>query len=125
MIAIDDPEVLREVGVALDRYERALMANDLAELDALFWTAPQTRRFGATENLYGFEAIAAFRRARPNGAPQRVVLRRAITAFGRDVASADIEFQPVGSARIGRQTQCWVRTDAGWRIASAHVSLMV
>ncbi|MCQ8277917.1 oxalurate catabolism protein HpxZ [Acetobacteraceae bacterium KSS8] len=122
---IDDPEVLREVEEALDRYERALMANDLAALDALFWNAPQTRRFGATENLYGFESIAVFRRARPNGAPQRVVLRRSITTFGHDAASADIEFQPIGSERIGRQTQCWIRTDEGWRIASAHVSLMV
>ena len=121
---VDDPAVLAELAQALDRYEAALMGNDIATLDALFWQAPQTRRFGVAENLYGFAAIAAYRRARPGGAPPRTVLRRAITAFGRDFATADLEFQPVGTDRIGRQTQCWVRTPDGWRIVSAHVSMM-
>jgi len=121
---IDDPEVLAEIAILLARYEAALMANDIATLDASFWRSPQVRRFGAGENLYGFEAIAAYRLARPGGAPPRTILRQSITSFGRDFATADIEFQPSGSSRIGRQTQSWVRLPDGWRIVSAHVSFM-
>lgn len=121
---IDAPQVLAEVAALLAHYEAALMANDIATLDALFWRSPQVRRFGAGENLYGFEAIAAYRLARPGGAPPRTILRQSITSFGRDFATADIEFQPSGSSRIGRQTQSWVRLPEGWRIVSAHVSFM-
>jgi hypothetical protein len=53
MIEINSPEVVAEVEKAFARCERALMANDIAELDALFWKSPHTLRYGATENLYG------------------------------------------------------------------------
>lgn len=123
-IAIDDPATLADVTEQVARYEAALMANDVAVLDELFRHSPLTRRFGAAEQLYGFEAIAAYRRARPGGAPQRRILRQSITTYGVDFATADIEFQPTGTDRIGRQTQSWVRTHDGWRIVSAHVSFM-
>lgn len=123
-MTIDDPAVLAEVAGELARYEAALMQNDVATLDALFWQAPQVRRFGAGENLYGHRAIAAYRLARPGGAPQRRILRQSITSFGRDFASADIEFEPIGTNRVGRQTQCWARLPEGWRIVSAHVSFL-
>ena len=123
-MAIDDPEILAEIVVQLARYEAALMDNDIAVLDMLFWSSGLTRRFGANENLYGFDEIAAYRLARPGGAAQRQILRQSITSFGRDFASADIEFQPVGSERTGRQTQSWVRMTEGWRIVSAHVSFL-
>ena len=45
-----------------------------------------------------------------------------ISTFGRDVATANTEFVPTGSDAVGRQSQTWIRTDEGWRIASAHVS---
>ena len=64
---INDPEVVAEVQAAFDRYEAALMANDLAALDALFWPNPLTVRFGPGQNLYGIEAIAAFRTGRVGG----------------------------------------------------------
>ena len=123
-VTIDDPDVVAEIAVQLARYEAALMDNDIAVLDMLFWKSGLTRRFGANENLYGFDAIAAYRIARPGGAAPRRVLRRSITSFGRDFATADIEFQPVGSERTGRQTQSWVRAPEGWRIVSAHVSFL-
>lgn len=123
-IAIDDPATLAAVIEQVARYEAALMVNDLEVLDELFRHAPQTRRYGAAEQLYGFEAIAAYRRERPGGAPPRRILRQSITTYGADFATADIEFQPIGTDRIGRQTQSWVRTQDGWRIVSAHVSLM-
>ena len=122
--AIDDPGTLAEVGAAFAQYEAALMANDVATLDALFLDAPQTIRYGVGENLYGFEAIAAFRLARPGGSPSRRVLRRTVTSYGRDFATTHLEFQRPGETRIGRQSQCWVRMAAGWRIVAAHVSLM-
>ncbi|MFT9092700.1 MAG: AtzH-like domain-containing protein, partial [Gluconacetobacter sp.] len=74
--------------------------------------------------LYGFAEIAAFRQGRVGGSPQRRVLRRVVTTFGTDLATVNLEFQREGAARIGRQSQTWVRTDEGWKITCAHVSLM-
>ena len=123
-LILDDAETLSEVGAAFARYEVALMQNDVATLDALFLDAPQTIRYGVGEALYGFDAIAAFRRARPGGSPPRTVLRSAITTYGRDFATTNLEFRREGSARTGRQSQSWVRTASGWKIVSAHVSLL-
>ena len=61
MLEINIPEVVAEVTEAFQRYERALVANDVEALDALFWNNPNTLRFGIAENLYGYEAIASFR----------------------------------------------------------------
>lgn len=119
---INLPEVVAEVAAELARYERALTSNDVPGLDLLFWNSPETRRFGITENLYGYQAIAAFRAARPARGLAREVTRTAITTFGRDFASADIEFRREGHARSGRQTQVWVRMPEGWRVVAAHVS---
>jgi len=121
---INDPATLAEVSEAFALYERALMDNDVQTLDALFLAAPETVRYGVGENLYGFDEIAAFRRARPGGSPPRVVLRTAIATWGNDFATTNIEFRREGGSRIGRQSQSWVRTPQGWRIVSAHVSLM-
>jgi hypothetical protein len=121
---INLPEIVAEVRAQLERYERALVGNDLPELDALFWNSPHTRRFGVGETLYGYEAIAAFRAARPAKGLQREVTRTAITTFGRDFATADIEFRREGNPRTGRQSQTWVRLAEGWRVVAAHVSEM-
>ncbi|HEY8360786.1 MAG TPA: oxalurate catabolism protein HpxZ [Ramlibacter sp.] len=118
------PDVLAEVTAQFDRYEQALVTNDVAVLDELFWNSPHTLRYGAGENLYGFEAIAAFRAGRPAQGLQREVLRTVITTYGRDFATANIEFRRIGSERTGRQSQSWVRTPQGWRVVAAHVSLL-
>ncbi len=65
MMEINIPEVVAEVAEAFGRYERALVSNDVSELDALFWKSPHTLRYGVTENLYGYDAIADFRSKRP------------------------------------------------------------
>ncbi len=122
---INLPGVLAEVNAVFDSYEKALVGNDIAVLDALFWHSPLTLRYGAGENLYGFEAIQAFRQGRPAGNLMRTVTVRQVTTFGQDLAVANIEFQRAGSDRIGRQSQTWVRMPEGWRVVSAHVSLMV
>ena len=116
---INLPEVLDEVRAQFARYEKALTGNDVAVLDELFWDSPHTLRYGVGENLYGAAAIAAFRAARPAVGLDREVLRTAITTFGRDFATTN-----VGSARIGRQSQTWLRTPQGWRVVAAHVSLL-
>ena len=124
MLEINIPEVVAEVTEAFQRYERALVANDVAVLDALFWNNPHTLRFGIAENLYGYEAIASFRGNRPAIDLTRQLSNTVIVSYGRDLATANTEFQRVGSAMTGRQSHVWVRTDDGWRIAAAHVSLM-
>ena len=121
---INDPPILAEVTAAVDAYEVALMTNDVEALDGFFRDAPETVRYGVAENLYGFEAIAAFRIGRSGGSPQRSRLRTEITTFGRDFAVANVEFLREGAKRPGRQSQAWIRTQNGWKVASAHVSLL-
>ena len=124
MEPINDPLVLAEVNTAFDRYEQALVTNDVAVLDELFWNSPHTLRYGAGENLYGYEAIQAFRAGRPAKGLDRTILRRQVTTYGNGFATTHIEFERTGSTRIGRQTQAWMKTPDGWRVVSAHVSLM-
>lgn len=121
---INLPDVLAEVEAVFDEYERALVSNDIDVLDRLFWNHELTLRYGAGENLYGFSAIQAFRQGRPVANLERTVIRRQVTTFGRDHAVANIEFSRSGSARTGRQSQTWVRMPEGWRVVSAHVSLL-
>ena len=123
-LSINLPDVLAEVTAQFARYEKALTGNDVEVLDELFWNTPHTLRYGATENLYGYDAIRAFRAARPSQGLARTVLRTVITTYGHDFATADIEFERVGNARIGRQSQTWLRTAEGWRVVAAHVSWM-
>jgi ketosteroid isomerase-like protein len=119
---INIPEVVAEVRAAFERYEAALNANDVALLDESFWASPLTVRYGLGENLYGRDEILGFRKSRPPVDLRRRVLRTAITTFGRDFATANCEFLKLDSNRLGRQSQTWVRTPDGWRVASAHVS---
>ena len=124
MLEINIPEVLAEVTAAFQHYEHALVTNDVEALDALFWNNSNTLRFGIGENLYGYDAIAAFRSNRPTIDLTRQLKNTVIVSFGRDFATANTEFQRVGSTMTGRQSHVWLRTDKGWRIAAAHVSLM-
>lgn len=124
MLEINMPEVVAEVIAAFHRYERALVENDVAVLDQLFWRSDLTLRFGLNENLYGHDAIAAFRSGRPPINLARQLRNTVIVTYGRDVATANTEFQRHGSSLSGRQSHVWLRTDVGWRIAAAHVSLL-
>lgn len=122
---VNRPEVLAEVEAAFARYERALVSNDLAVLDELFWADARTVRYGAGEVLYGIEAIRAFRGARPAQDLARTLERTVITTFGQDFATASTLFtRASASGRLGRQQQSWVRMPNGWRIVAAHVSLV-
>ncbi|CUU23083.1 oxalurate catabolism protein HpxZ [Duffyella gerundensis] len=124
MQRINQPDVLAAVTAAFQRYEQALVSNDVAVLDELFWHDARTVRLGAGENLYGIEEIRAFRQARPAAGLARTLRNTVITTFGDDFAVCSTEFTRAGSDRIGRQQQSWVRMADGWRIVAAQVSLM-
>jgi hypothetical protein len=121
---INLPEVVAEVTAHFQRYETALVTNDITTLNALFWNSPLTLRYGPTENLYGHAAIAGFRAARSPVGLMRTTANTVITTYGRDFATANTEFRRPQVERGGRQSQTWVRMPEGWRIVSAHVSLM-
>lgn len=121
-MTIDDPVLLAEVTATFAAYERALMADDVPAMDALFHDAPTTNRYGVGEVLYGIDEIREFRKGR-DGSPQRKLGRVAITVYGDSFATADAEFFRENSDRRGRQTQSWVKFPDGWRVVSAHVSL--
>ena len=121
---LNDPGTLAEVTAAFERYETALVTNDVAVLDELFWDSPHTLRYGVGENLYGYGAIAAFRAARPSAGLARELFNTVITTYGRDFATANTEFRRDGNPRTGRQSQTWMRSPEGWRVVAAHVSLI-
>ena len=122
---IDLPEVVAEVRREFDRYEQALVTNDVATLDATFHDDPRTIRYGGAEILYGYGEIAAFRAARSPAGLARTISRTVITAYGRDVAMASTLFhRPTAPGKVGRQMQTWVRFPEGWRVVAAHVSMI-
>ena len=122
---IDRPEVVAEVTAAFNRYEQALVSNDVAVLDAIFRNDPRTIRYGAGENLYGYPEIEAFRAARSPVGLMRRTDRTVITTYGRDTAVASTLFYRDGApGKVGRQMQTWVRFPEGWKIVAAHVSII-
>lgn len=123
---INDPAIVVELTGLHEVYEKALMANDVPTLEALFWASPHAIRYGVTENLHGTDEIRAFRQNRPAINLARTISRLEIIAVGNDAGIVNVEFQRAmdGIERNGRQTQFWFRFEQGWRIVSAHVSLL-
>jgi Protein of unknown function (DUF3225) len=122
---LDLPEVVAEVKAAFERYEQALVSNDVATLDALFHDDARTIRYGTAENLYGYGEIMAFRAARSPAGLARTLAKTVITTYGRDFAVASTLYQrPTMAGKIGRQMQTWVRFAEGWRVVAAHVSMI-
>jgi hypothetical protein len=119
---INDPGTLAELTIQFNRYQQAIIDNDIAVLNELFWNNTLTIRYGIGENLYGHAEIAAYRGARDPKSVARVVGKSVITSYGRDAATTNIEF--VRAGRKGRQSQAWIRVPEGWRIVAAHVSYM-
>ena len=122
---VDLPEVLAEVTEQFARYEKALVSNDVAVLDELFRNDARTLRYGIGENLYGYEAITAFRAARSPAGLMRETAQTVITSYGRNTAVASTLFyRDSAPGRVGRQMQTWVRFAEGWKIVAAHVSII-
>jgi hypothetical protein len=124
VLQVNIPEILAGLTRAFETYERALVDNDIGTLNELFWRSDHTLRYGVRELLYGHDAIARFRIDRGAVDQRRIRRNTRITTFGRDFGIANTEYIPLGSDRVGRQSQTWVRTDDGWRIVSAHVSFL-
>ena len=122
---IDLPEVVEEVTAAFERYEKALVSNDVAELDSIFRDDPRVIRYGGGENLYGHQEIAAFRAARSPAGLARTLSKTVITTYGRDFAVASTLFHRASMrGKVGRQMQTWLRCPEGWRVVAAHVSVI-
>jgi Protein of unknown function (DUF3225) len=122
---VDLPDVLAEVTTQFERYEKALVSNDVAVLDALFRADSRTLRYGTGENLYGYDAIMAFRAARSPAGLMRKTAKTVITTYGRDTAVASTLFyRDSAPGKVGRQMQTWVRFAEGWKIVAAHVSII-
>ena len=122
---IDLPDVLAEVTAQFERYEKALVTNDIAVLDELFRKDSRTLRYGIGENLYGHGEIASFRAARSPAGLMRRTARTIITTYGRDAAVASTLFYRDSlPGKVGRQMQTWARFPEGWRIVAAHVSVI-
>ena len=122
---VDLPDVLAEVTEQFARYEKALVANDVAVLDELFRADKRTLRYGIGENLYGYDAIMAFRAARSPAGLMRKTAQTVITSYGRDAAVAStLFFRDSSPGRVGRQMQTWMRFPEGWKIVAAHVSII-
>jgi hypothetical protein len=122
---IDLPDVVAEVTAAFERYEKALVENDVETLDAMFRADPRTIRYGGGENLYGHDEIKSFRAARSPAGLARTLSRTVISTYGRDVAVASTLFRRASApGKVGRQMQTWVRFPDGWRVVAAHVSMI-
>ena len=122
---IDLPDVVAEVKAAFDRYEQALISNDLDTLNDTFRDDPRTIRYGMAENLYGYAQVMSFRAGRAPVGLARTLSRTVITTYGRDFATASTLFERTTTpGKIGRQMQTWVKFPEGWRVVAAHVSLI-
>ena len=122
---IDLPEVVAEITAEFERYEKALVSNDVATLDAIFRKDPRTIRYGGGENLYGYAEIAAFRAARSPAGLARKLSKTVISTYGRDHAVAStLYYRTTMPGKVGRQMQTWVRFPEGWRVVAAHVSII-
>ena len=124
-MVVDLPDVLAEVTEQFKRYETALVSNDVAVLYELFRADPRTLRYGIGENLYGYDAIMAFRAGRSPVGLMRKTTKTVISSYGRDTAVASTLFyRESAPGKVGRQMQTWVRFAEGWKIVAAHVSII-
>lgn len=112
----------QEVMGCFTAYEAALVAGNAAATD--WWFADDTRtvRFGTGEEQWGADEV---RRWRSSAAP--VPAGRQLTDTRVDVWSDTLAvvttlFAYPSTLSVGRQSQTWLRTEAGWRIIHAHVS---
>ena len=118
-------DVIAEVNTEFERYEQALVSNDVVALNKLFHNDPRTIRYGGSENLYGYSEIAAFRAARSPLGLARALSRTVISSYGRDCAVASTLYHRANApGKVGRQMQTWVRFTEGWRVVAAHVSMI-
>lgn len=121
---INHPEVVAEVTRIFLAYEAAFMANDVDALNQFFWDHGAVTRYGICDRQLGHSALVAYRNSVPAPDFKRTLHDVRITAFGPDMAVAMTEFKRSDTPLHGFQTQTWVRMPQGWKIVSAHVSMV-
>jgi Protein of unknown function (DUF3225) len=112
-----------EVRQQFDRYEQALRAHAIDTLNDFFVDSPQTVRFGTSEENYGKESIDTWRRLCVPVHPYRQTHHVVLVALTPQVVCVSCEFTDPNTVGTGRQSQTWLRTADGWKIAMAHVSV--
>lgn len=121
---INRPDVLAEITAIFLDYEAALMANDVDALNGFFWQDDAVTRYGIADTQKGHAALVAYRASVPAPNFTRTLHNVRITTFGPDMAVAMCEFRRSDTPLHGFQTQTWVRMLGGWKIVSAHVSMV-
>ncbi|WP_118179917.1 oxalurate catabolism protein HpxZ [Paraburkholderia phosphatilytica] len=126
---VNRQQIVAEVAAAFDAYERALVDNDTALMNALFWSAPETVRYGIAEIQHGGAAIWQWRDTCEPVPKSRRLHRTVVTTFGTDFATVSTEFTSDATPLTGRQMQTWARLGdpalfGGWIVVAAHVSLI-
>jgi hypothetical protein len=121
---INHSEIVQEVTRVFLDYEGALMRNDVQALNEFFWDHGAVTRYGIADKQLGHSALVAYRKTVPPPDFKRSLHDVRITAFGPDVAVAMCEFKRTDTTLHGFQTQTWVRMARGWKIVSAHVSMV-
>jgi len=124
MMQLNRPEVVSQLQAAFEHYEAALREHDVATLNAFFLDHSATIRYGVSEHCYGSDGVRAYRMQTQPLPAGRTLLRTVILTFGDDCGSVATEFTSPQAGVIGRQTQSWIRTTYGWKIAAAHVSVV-
>ena len=115
-----DATALAGVQAAVEDYDAALATGDAARATAWFDPRPSSTRFGPEGEQWGIDEVAAVRAATaPTGAPTVVDERARHVADDLVLHLRVIE----RGGRIVQRTQLWRRTDPGWRIVHAHVSV--
>jgi hypothetical protein len=121
-LEVNRPEVVADITAVFERYEAALVANDIDTLDELFWDSPDIVRFGLADRQHGFAEVSAFRRSQARQTLPRELRNTVVTTIGQDLALLTTEFAPDGQTGVGRQSQTWLRIEGAWRVVTAHVS---
>jgi Protein of unknown function (DUF3225) len=121
---VNRPDVVAELTALFLDYEAALVANDVDALNGFFWQHDAVTRYGIADTQKGHAALVAYRASVPPPDFKRALQDVRITTFGSDMAVAMCEFRRSDTPLHGFQTQTWVRLPSGWKIVSAHVSMV-
>ena len=116
------PDLASDVLDAFERYEAALVANDVATMNEMFLDDPEVVRFGVRDRQVGHAEIAQWRQEHPGVPPGRSCIDTRVQVLTETVAVVTTRFSYEHLDVDGRQTQVWLSTPGGWKVASAHVS---
>jgi Protein of unknown function (DUF3225) len=112
----------RAVLACFTAYEEALSAGDVAAMDAWFADDMRTIRFGVADEQWGAEEVRGWRSLALRVPAGRRLSETRVDLWADNLAVVTTLFRYPASVSVGRQSQTWLRTDAGWRVIHAHVS---